>query len=60
MRYYDYGAIHINGTFPSTIGTFGYGVATSSNFKGTFARITCYPADRQEPDYIDIDKPLYT
>ncbi|MET3657800.1 trypsin-like serine peptidase [Sporosarcina psychrophila] len=53
---YDYGVININGTFPSSIGTFGYGVATSSNFSGKFARMTGYPAD----PYYDYDKPLYT
>ena len=51
---YDYGVININGSFPSSIGSFGYGVATRSNFNGKFARITGYPAD---PRY-DTDKPL--
>ena len=53
---YDYGLINISGTFPSTIGRFGYGVANTSNFDGKFARITGYPAD----PIIDADKPLYT
>lgn len=53
---YDYGIININGTFPSSIGTFGYGVATTSNFSGRFARILGYPADPK----LDTDKPLYT
>lgn len=56
-RDYDYGVINIDGTFPSTIGSFGYGVATSSNFSGKFARITGYPADRSG---VDSTKPLYT
>lgn len=56
-RNYDYAVINISGTFPSTIGTFGYGVATNSNFGGEFARITGYPADR---DNLDATKPLYT
>lgn len=56
-RNYDYAVINISGTFPSTIGTFGYGVATNSNFGGEFARVTGYPADR---DDLDANKPLYT
>lgn len=56
-RDYDYGVINIDGTFPSTIGSFGYGVATSSNFSGKFSRITGYPADSSG---VDSTKPLYT
>lgn len=52
----DYGLINISGTFPSTIGSFGYGVATTANFDGKFARITGYPASPT----IDANKPLYT
>lgn len=53
---YDYGVININGTFPSSIGSFGYGVATTSNFSNEFARVTGYPAHPVD----DAGKPLYT
>lgn len=54
-RSYDYGAIKIDGTFTSTLGHFGYGVA-NDNIQDEFARITGYPAD----PIVDNDKPLYT
>ncbi|HWJ79129.1 MAG TPA: serine protease [Niallia sp.] len=47
----DYGAIKISGSFPASIGSFGYGVATESNFGGEFARVTGYPTDANKPLY---------